>query len=177
MKHDSKTALLIIDIQNFYYPGGKWELENPQPAGKNAAKLLGYFREEGQLTVHIRHNTQPGFEIHPDVLPLEGEKVITKNHVNSFRETDLLPFLQENNIQKLVICGMMTHMCVEAATRAGADLGFQVTLIADACATKALEYKGNVTEAKDVHNAVLSAMQDSYAKVVNTNDFLLNEER
>lgn len=173
MKLDSETALFIIDIQKFYYPGGKWELENPEPAGKNAAKLLGHFRENGQLTVHIRHNTQPGFEIHPDVLPLNGEKVITKNHVNSFRETDLLPFLRENKIKRLVICGMMTHMCVEAATRAGADLGFQVTLIADACATKALEFNGHVTAAEDVHNAVLSAMQDSYAQVVSTGDFLI----
>jgi nicotinamidase-related amidase len=167
----NQTALLIIDIQYFYYPGGSSALINPEPAGKNARKLLEYFRENKMLVVHIRHNAKQGAEIHEDVKPLPDEKVISKDHVNSFRNTDLLDFLNEHKIKNLVICGMQTHMCVEAATRAGADLGFNCTLIHDACATKDLKFGDVTVKSADVHYSTLSTLK-SYAKVLDLETFL-----
>jgi nicotinamidase-related amidase len=169
---DNKTALLIIDVQDFYFPGGKWELENPLPASLNAKKLLEHFRETEAPVIHVRHKTEPGFEIHKNVVPLKDEKIITKSNVNSFKDTDLLDYLKKNKIKKLVICGMQTHMCVEAAVRAAADYGFRCVLIHDACATKALEFDGRKVSAKDVHNSVLSTLAGAYAKVIDTKTFL-----
>ena len=169
---EKKTALLVIDIQDFYFPGGKWELVNPLPASLNAKKLLEHFRSEKMPVVHVRHKTEPGFKIHKNVTPLKEEKVITKTQINSFKDTDLLDHLKENRIAELVICGMQTNVCVEAAVRAAADYGFSCILIHDACAAKDLEFNGRKILAKDVHTAVLGTLSGSYAKVIDTKTFL-----
>jgi nicotinamidase-related amidase len=167
-----KTALLLIDIQHFYFPGGKSELVNPAEAGLNAKKLLEKFRDTGSLVVHVRHNSEPGGKIHESVQPLEGEKVISKDEVNAFNGTDLLEYLKSHGVEKLVIAGMMTHMCVEGATRAAHDYGFECTVVQDACATKALKFGDVEVNAKDVHYSTLATLNRYYAKVVDTETFL-----
>lgn len=59
-----------------------------------------------------------GVEIHENVKPIEGEKVFQKSYPNSFRETSLLDYLKEKEVIEVTIIGMMTHMCVDATTRA-----------------------------------------------------------
>lgn len=172
VNNSKDTALLIVDIQNFYFPGGKWELTNPEQAGLNAQKLLSKFRDDKNLVIHIRHNSEPGGEIHSFVAPLKKEKVISKNAVNCFKDTDLNDYLKSYQIKNIIICGMMTHMCVEAATRAGADLGFNCILIQDACATKAQNFNGKEVSAENVHISTLSTISGSYAKVQTTDEYL-----
>jgi nicotinamidase-related amidase len=169
----SNTALLLIDIQDFYFPGGKMELVNPEPAARKAAVILNEFRKEGLIIVHVRHNSEPGGEINNIVKPLQGEKVISKNEVNSFLGTDLLDYLKSRNVKTLIICGMQTHMCVEAATRAGSDLGFKCILIHDACATRDLKFNEKIIKAEDVHYSTLSTLKN-YASVVSADEFLAN---
>ncbi len=171
-KENNATALLLIDIQNFYFPGGRRPLENPEQASLNSRKILKSFRERGNLVIHIRHNAKSGAEIHKNVAPIKGEKIISKNHVNSFKDTDLLEYLRSHKIKKLVICGMMTHMCVEAAARAASDLGFDCILIGDACETRDLKYGNRMIKAKDVHYSTLSSLDGYYAKVMNTEEYL-----
>jgi len=173
VNNSKETALLIIDIQNFYFPGGKWELTNPKQAGLNAQKLLSKFRKNNNLIVHIRHNSEPGGDIHELVTPIKNEKVISKNSVNCFKDTDLYDYLMKHEIKNLVICGMMTHMCVEAAVRAGSDLGFDCILVQDACATKTIKFNGIDVSAEHVHASTLSTLSGSYAKVQDTDKFLL----
>ena len=172
----SKTALLIIDIQNFYFAGGSSELVNPIPASLNAQKLLAHFRETKQLVIHIKHGDGAGTEIHPNVAPLAGEKVIVKNEVNSFLKTDLLDYLKKNGVTKLVLCGMQTNMCLEAATRAASDYGFECTVIHDACAAKNQTFAGRTVKAEDVHTAALATLK-AYAKVLSTAEFLKMSEK
>src|SRR5512135_2129072 len=133
---DKSTALLLIDIQDFYFPGGKSELVQPEKAAENAAKLLLWFRDHDMPVIHVRHNMEPGGDINEMVKPLPDEKIFSKDAVNSFIGTGLLYYLRTNEIKNLVICGMQTNMCVEAATRAASDLGFRCILIHDACTTK-----------------------------------------
>jgi nicotinamidase-related amidase len=166
------TALLLIDIQDFYFPGGRSELVDPEAANLNAQKLLQKFREKQWLVVHIRHNAETGGEIHKNVYPIEGEMVVSKNHVNCFKNTDLLEYLREHKVKKLVICGMMTHMCVEASVRAAHDYGFETTLIHDACATRALTFGDREVSAADVHSSTLSSLNRYYARVLDTETFL-----
>ena len=172
----SKTALLIIDIQNFYFAGGSSELVNPVMASLNAQKLLDHFRETTQLVIHVKHGDGKGAEIHANVAPLGDEKVIVKNEVNSFLKTDLLDYLQKNGVKNLVLCGMQTNMCLEAATRAASDYGFGCTVIKDACAAKNQTFDGKTVKAEDVHIAALATLK-AYAKVVSTGEFLKMSEK
>lgn len=176
-------ALLIIDIQNDYFEGGKMVLEGAERASLSAKLILEKFRKKNLPVIHIRHLAvrpeatfflpdTPGSEIYKNVEPLENEKVIIKHFPNSFRETDLLEYLKEKEITDLVICGMMTHMCIDATVRAAKDFVFNITLIGDACATRQLDINGEIIKANDVHNSFLSALNGFYAKVVNSGEYL-----
>jgi nicotinamidase-related amidase len=165
------TALILIDIQDFYFPGGKVELVEPEKAGKQAKQLLAYFRENDGLVIHVRHNFQPDGDIHQLVKPVNGEKVVSKNEVSAFLGTDLDEYLKVNNIKNVVLVGMQTHMCLEGGTRAAHDLGYSCTVIADACATRDLKFGETTVKAADVHASTLATLK-SYAKVVSLNDYL-----
>ncbi len=177
------TALLLIDIQNDYFPGGKMELEGSVQAGACAKRMLTFFRERKMPVVHIQHiSAQPGatfflpetagVKIRANVTPGPDEKVIQKHYPNSFRETALLENLKRIGVNNLVICGMMTHMCVDATTRAAFDHGFLCTVVGDACATRALSFGDKVIPAAHVHGAFLAALGAVYAKIVTTDDFI-----
>jgi nicotinamidase-related amidase len=166
------TALLIIDVQEFYFPGGALPLAEPEAASLNANKLLQKFRDENKIVIHVGHIVSKEGAFHTDVKPREGEKIIMKDEVSAFNGTDLLQYLKENKVERLVICGMQTHMCVEAAVRAASDLGFDCVLVGDACATRVLKYKDNTVSAQDVHNSTLSSLNSAYADVVDTETFL-----
>lgn len=177
------TALVVIDVQNFYFPGGRMALADPLPASVQARKLLERFRASGWPVVHVQHlpkgQAEPApatgdeaYRIHPSVLPAKGETVIGKHHANAFRDTDLLAALRRAGARRLVIAGMQTHMCVEAATRHAADLGFEVVVVHDACATRALRFGTTEVPAAQVHAAALASMSGSYARVVSTDELL-----
>ena len=174
-------ALVIIDIQNDYFPGGKMELEGSDAAASNAARALEQFRGKGLPIVHVRHlSTRPGAtffipgtagaEIHERVRPRANERVIEKNFPNGFRATELDHVLKSTGAKELVVAGMMTHMCVDASVRQAADLGYKVTLLGDACATRTQSFGGEYVPAKQVHAAFLAALNGFYAKVIPTHE-------
>jgi len=176
-------ALIIVDIQEFYFEGGFMPLEGGVEAAQSAQLVLEHFRANGWPVVHVQHlpdgtdtpgqDVQPAaFRIRKEVEPKNGEVVIGKHFPNSFRDTSLQDELQKLGTNQLVIVGMQTHMCLEAATRAAADLGYQVTVVKDACATRALEYGGETVPAAQVHASTLASLNGSYAKVVSSEDFL-----
>ena len=170
------AALLLIDIQNDYFPGGAMELAGSEAAGGRAAELLAAFRGRGLPVVHVQHlSTRPGatfflpdtrgVEIHDCVAPLAGETIVRKHFPNSFRDTALLDHLRGGNITDLVIAGMMTHMCVDTTVRAAFDLGFGCRLAHDACATRALSFGGATVAAADVQAAFMASLGGLFAKV------------
>jgi nicotinamidase-related amidase len=177
------TCLLLIDIQNDYFPGGANPLEGSLEASQRASILLEFFRKNTLPIVHIRHVAiqpgatfflpdTPGVEIHENVRPKIGELTIHKNFPNAFRNTNLLKHLRQNQIEHLVVCGMMTHMCVDATVRAAVDQSFSCMVAEDACATKKLEYQGETIPAHHVHLAFLAALKAAYAKVSTVTDIL-----
>lgn len=107
-----------------------------------------------------------GVEIHPSVKLLAGETLIQKHFPNSFRETDLLQQLQRDNLQQLVVAGMMTHMCVDATTRAATDFGYECLIAYDGCATRSLKFGDRAVSALDVHTSFLAALNGTYGKVM-----------
>jgi nicotinamidase-related amidase len=175
------TALVVIDLQNDYFPGGAMELEGADAAAAKAGAAIRSFRERKLPVIHVRHlSVRPGAtffipgtrgaEIHGSVQPAAGETVIEKNFPNSFRGTGLEKCLKDWGVKNLVVAGMMTHMCVDASVRQAADLGYKVTLLGDACATRAQSYGGETVPARQVHAAFLAALNGFYAKVVNTHE-------
>ncbi|HEY5900234.1 MAG TPA: cysteine hydrolase family protein [Burkholderiales bacterium] len=174
-------ALLIIDIQNDYFPAGKMELEGADAASEHAARALAMFRGKRLPVFHVRHlSTRPGAsffipgtagaEIHARVRPQAGERVIEKNFPNSFRATPLEQALKDAGVKELVVAGMMTHMCVDASVRQAADLGYKVTLLGDACATRTQTYGGESIPARQVQAAFLAALNGFYARVIPTHE-------
>lgn len=169
------TALLLVDIQNDYFPGGTMSLENMDAAAANAARLLAAFRERGLPVVHVRHvSVRPGATFFVPgtagaaiqaVAPRAGEAVVEKNFPNAFRATDLEPRLRAAGAEHLVVAGAMSHMCIDATTRAAFDHGFKCTVAEDACATRALEFAGRTLPARGVHAAFMAALAVPYAKI------------
>lgn len=183
----TKRALIVIDIQNDYFPSGRWPLSGVELAADNAARLIVSARNSGGLVVYIRHEFltenapffaagSNGAELHPKILNRKDELVVVKHFPNAFRETDLKTALDQNAIQEVVICGSMSHMCVDSTARAANDLGYKVTVIHDACATRDLEFCGMYVPAAYVHTAFMAALDFGYATLCSTEEHLLAAE-
>lgn len=156
----TKIALLLIDIQNDYFKGGLNPLVGSSEAGLKAQVILQHFRLQGLPIIHIQHistkqgatfflpNTK-GAKIHENVAPLKEENVIIKHTPNSFHRTILDNLLRSQDITDLVICGMMTQMCVDATVRAAKDLGYNCIIISDCIdATKRLRVSRSNNKSK-----------------------------
>jgi nicotinamidase-related amidase len=183
-----KNALIIVDIQNDYFPGGRMPLVGIERAADNARRLLEQYRSEGEATFHIQHTWEDpaapffvagsaGAEIHESVMPRPGETVVVKHFPNSFRESSLLDELRRAGAERLTICGAMSHMCIDATTRAAADLGYECVVAHDACATRDVEFEGKKVAAADVHAAYMSALGFAYARVMGTSEALNSAKR
>jgi nicotinamidase-related amidase len=178
-----KQGLIVVDVQNDYFPGGAMELVGMDSAAENCAGLIEHFRKNGMPIFHVQHLSvragatffvpgTPGCEIHASVQPKEGEVLIVKNYPNSFRETDLKEKLNAAGIDEVIICGAMSHMCIDTTTRAAFDLGYKCQVIHDACATRDMDFDGHVVSAKDVHAAFMAALRVPFANVISTSDYL-----
>ena len=176
-----QKALLIVDVQNDYFEGGKSELHKPQSALLNIEKVLKLFREKKLPVIHVQHiNTHAGaafflpgtdgVSIHRNLTPLKEEALITKHAPNSFLNTNLAEVLQKNEISELVICGMMSHMCIDTTTRACMDYDIKVTLLEDACATKNLVFHEVTISAETVHDVFMASLNGVFANVIKTNE-------
>ena len=179
----TRRALILIDIQNDYFPGGKWTLDGIEAASDNAVELLAAARKAGDMVVHVRHEFpsdqapfftpgSDGARTHSKILPKDGERQVLKNNVNAFQGTDLKRILDADAIKDVVICGAMSNMCIDAATRAASDFGYSVTVVHDACAARGVEEGGVTVPASQVHAASMASLGFAYAKTVSTDAFL-----
>jgi len=177
------TALILVDIQNDYFPNGRMPLEKSSEASLKAQEVLHAFRQQHSPIIHIQHiSTRPdaihflpctkGVEFHPNVAPLKNETIIKKHYPNAFKDTALLAQLQKQDVKQVVIVGMMTHLCIDATVRAACDFGFSCTVLHDASATRNLEFNNMIIPAQNVHHAFLAALHRNYANVTTTKEFL-----
>ena len=177
------TALLLLEIQNDYFPNGKTPLEKSPEVSAKAQIVLHLHREKKLPVIHVQHiSTHPdaayllpctkGADFFASVQPAKNETIIKKHYPNSFKDTNLLNHLIKNKINHLVVCGMMTHLTIDATVRAAYDLGFSCTVLHDACAAHQLEFSNNIISEQNVHHAFLAALQTTYASVMSTEEFL-----
>lgn len=177
------TALLLIDIQNDYFPNGRLALEKSNEACQKAQEVLQACRAKQMPVIYMQHmstNTRAkhllpctkGVEFHTNIQPTKNEAIIKKHYPNSFRDTNLLSHLTKHHIKHLIIAGMMTHMAIDATVRAAYDLNFNCTVLSDACATMNLEFNNMLIPAQTVHNAFLAALQPLYSEVITVKEWL-----
>lgn len=183
-----KVGLVLIDIQNDYFKGGKNELFHAEEAAKHAKAILSFFRENKLPVFHIQHISTSseaqffapeteGVKINKDVYPINQEPVIIKHTPDSFFQTELNDALEKQGIKNLVICGMMTHMCIDTTVRAARNFGYNITLIEDACATKDLSWENSTIPAIVVQNAFLSALNGSFAEIITANQWIAGQQK
>lgn len=179
----SKRALILIDIQNDYFDGGKWPLVGMDAAATNAARVLTAARAAGDSVIHVRHEFERddapfftpgsnGAQLHASAQPQADEAVVLKHRVNAFLGTDLKARLDAAGIEHVVLVGAMSHMCIAAAARASADFGYTTTVIHDACATHEQRFEGTTVAAEQVHAANMAALAFAYATVIATEQYL-----
>ncbi len=179
-----KKALIVIDIQNDYFCGGNMELVEIDDVLIKINKLIKFAKNEGYSIYIIQHIMQRkgatfflpktvGVELH-EALDAKDTTLVTKHYPNSFRETNLQASLEKEGIKELIICGAMTHMCVDSTVRAGFDLGYDITLAEDACATRDLIFNGHVVGAKDVQRSFMSALGSVFCEVKAVDEVLDN---
>lgn len=183
MEKQSQAALILVDVQNDYFPGGRMVLPGAVKAGTHAAQLLQHWRKNRMPVAHVQHvATQPGakfflpntegMEIRAEVSPLDGEAVFIKNYPSSFRATGLEASLRQWGISRLVVAGMMSQMCVDTTVRAAFDLGFECVVAHDACAAAPLQFEGMSLQAEQVHAAYMAALGAVFARVVTTGELI-----
>lgn len=175
-----KKALLIIDVQNFYFEG-PGRLFEPEKAAKQIAKVLKHFRATNQPVIHVQHIGEKKDEsgsndsitaIHDSVSPIEGEVIIQKAYPSAFLKTNLREVLNGLQIEELVVVGMMSHMCVDTTVRAAADFGYKVTVLHDCCTTKNLRFQNTTIDAVTVHKAFMASFVGFFAEVLGTQEYL-----
>lgn len=177
-----RRALIVVDIQNDYFTGGKWPLAGQEEAAANALRAVDKARSDGDLVVFVRHESTegspffvpgtPGAEIHESLRRRPNEPVVVKNNINAFLGTGLKKTLDEKGVEDVTILGSMSHMCVDAATRAAADHGYRVSVVHDACATHDQEFGGRKVPAAEVHAAFMAALGFGYATLKSTDEYV-----
>jgi nicotinamidase-related amidase len=172
----SEAALVIIDAQN-EYSDGALPLSHVNEAVSSIRALLEKARKAGTPIIHVVHHGRPGGLFDPQArngaiidaaAPVEGETVVAKNLPNCFTSAAFRDALAATGRKKIIATGFMTHMCVEATTRAAIDHGYSTTVVADATATRDLPdpLGGPPVSAADLQRRSLAAMADRFATVV-----------
>ncbi|KAL9551044.1 hypothetical protein MBANPS3_004446 [Mucor bainieri] len=165
-----KEALIIVDVQNDYFPGGALPTWRPEETANEIKKIMNKFREDGKEIIHVAHHVTPeqeksfpalkkgthGAEFHDIVKPLSTEKVIYKNYSDSFVATDLKEYLLSKEIDTVIVVGMMIHNCVNATAYSGTDEGFKTIVVAEAVNTLDQEIFGEVIPAETIWKSFLA---------------------
>jgi len=170
-------ALIVVDMQNDYYIGGAMELVGIERAHTRTVELIELMKSRGDKVIFVQHLASEdasffkegsyGGEFYDELPVQKDDEIVRKRYPNSFRDTNLKELLDSDDISQLVVCGAMTHMCIDTTVRAAYDLGYSVELVGDACVTKDLEYDGVVIDADMVQRSFLAALDGIFCDVLN----------
>lgn len=168
------ACLVLIDMQNEYL-SGPLAVPDAGAAITKAQNLLAKARQAESPIIHIAHKGRAGGLFDRDgergqivsaLAPVAGEEIVEKGLPNAFAGTELQTLLSESGRKEAIVCGFMTHMCVSSTARAAIDLGFRVTVDAEACATRDLpDGQGGIVDARTLHNVSLVALSDRFAVI------------
>lgn len=145
----SQAALLVIDLQNDYFPNGKFPLWNTEATLNNIKSAIAKANEKNIPVIHIQHIADPamgiapffnegseGADIHPEILALApNADVVIKHFADSFEQTNLEEVLQKQGVTELLVSGMMTQNCVTHTAISKAAEKYDVSILMDCCTT------------------------------------------
>lgn len=157
-----RTAVLVMDFQNEMVNN---VARDPQKVIQKASQVLTGARQAGIPVIYIVHRGGrfaepfPGADIHPDVSPEPGERVISKTKPGSFSTTGLDVLLREMGRDTLVLMGLATSGCVLSTSRWAADVNYKVVVITDACDDRDPEVHRVLTEKIFARQGVLTAAE------------------
>ncbi len=177
------AALMIIDVQNAM-DDPVWGRTGPGDVVAPIARLLAKWRERGDPIIHIRHDStnpsspyrpgQIGNDFKPEVAPLEHETVIDKRTSSAFVGTDLMQVLEDIGANELVIAGVHLEHCVESTVRMAGNLGFMVFIPEDCVASlDRTDRRNKKWTAEEVHSLTLSILDGEFAKILSSEDLLM----
>ncbi|MEH6457711.1 MAG: cysteine hydrolase family protein [Cocleimonas sp.] len=182
-KHfNNKTLLLLIDLQNAIdHPS--WGKRNNLEAEENITNLLTHWRDQQMPIVHIKHMStdpnshyrpnQPGNDFRTSTMPIASEEVIEKNSHSAFIGTTLEENCRSRNINQIVAVGVITNNSIEATARMSGNLGFDTTVVSDACYTfDKRDYGGTWHSAQTIHDIALANLENEYAQIMSTREIL-----
>lgn len=138
-----QSALLVVDVQDSFKKGSRWEQVSNPRFESNVTRLIDAYREAGLPVIFILHNdSDPGFRPgDPEVRLMdflrreESDPLLLKNTRNSFTSTNLQEILEARGVRRVVVTGISTEQCCETTTRVAADLGYDVDFVTEATAT------------------------------------------
>ena len=179
----TNQALIVIDVQNEYFEGGKMPITYPENSFNTIKEAMRAARNNNIPVVLIQHTEtwehadsfRPGtrqHEIHPEVLEIGGDVTFEKHKPSSFHETGLDAYLKEHNIDTITICGYMTQMCCDTTARQGAHMGYQVNFLSDATGTLSFTNAAGSISAKDLHEATLITQAFAFSRVMTTGEWI-----
>ncbi|WP_407351282.1 cysteine hydrolase family protein [Luteimonas sp. R10] len=182
MNLDTRTALIPIDVQ-LGFDDPPWPRRNNPAMEGNGLHLLAAWREHGLPLIHVRHDSvqpgsslapgRPGNGFHVGFAPQAGEALVAKSVNAAFIGTDLDLRLRRLGIERIVLFGISTDMCVSTTARVGANLGYRVTVVGDACCCFDLaDGAGGTIAADDIQRAHLATLRAEFAGVVDTEEIL-----
>ena len=179
-------ALLVIDMQRGF-DDPRWGRRNNPRAEANGLQVLAHWRRTGRPVIMVRHDStalasplrpdQPGNAFMPGFEPQPGEGLIAKTVNSAFIGTPLETRLRAAGITAVTLFGLTTDQCVSTTARMAANLGFAVTVVADACACfdqKALD--GATVTADLIHLVHLTTLNTEFGRVVDTRSLIESME-
>lgn len=145
----SQKALLVIDLQNDYFPSGKFPLWNTDRTLNNIKEAIEKANQLDIPVIHIQHIADSamgispffnegtkGADIHPAILKAAPDgDIVVKKFADSFEQTNLEAVLQKHNVTELLVCGMMTQNCITHTAISKAAEKYDVSILADCCTT------------------------------------------
>ncbi len=176
-------ALLVIDVQQEYFPGGALPITYPDNHLENIVQVMDVAKQSGVPTVVVRHH-QPDpqsplfckgsakWELHPDVAGRPHDLLLDKQLPGSFTNTGLEDFLRTRGIDTVAIAGYMTQICCDTTARQALHLGFKVEFLRDATGTLDVENSAGSVKAKDLQQAILVSQQMFISEVISNEDFI-----
>jgi len=176
LSNNSKSALLVIDMQNGLFKA-KTTPYNHQLVLSNILKLIEHHRLNNKSIIFVRHVGEKDTPLDPDGpntqliadLAFNANKdiVIEKTYPSSFKNTVLKEVLEKLGIDEIIVTGMKTEYCIDTTIRAASEFAYKITLISDAHTTSD-SMALNAQLIIDHHNHVNNA----FATVKTTEEFL-----
>ena len=170
--NSNKTALIIIDVQNFY-----WSNETHEEYIANLQRILEDARRRKLHVIHVRHvwgdnYEDKMFDFREEVKPLVDEPIVTKLTAGSFYQTNLEELIKSKGIENVIITGMQTHLCCDTTIREASARGYQTTVIMEGVRTFNIKgIDGEMIPRETIQYITLSILQD-FAKCISTEEYL-----